>query len=148
MLSTSSRRDLRAKAHALKPVVLLGQHGLTPTVIAAIDEALAAHELIKVRLRGIEREDRNSFAAQIAVPLHAEVVNLIGHILTLYREAPPVVVPEPRRPKSTRPPAKKKRTATTRRTSPASDRDYSRKPASRTPNRSPRRGPKDSSRRK
>lgn len=95
MLSTSSRRDLRAKSHTLKPVVLLGQHGLTPAVVAAIDEALTTHELIKVRLRGVEREDRNSFALQMAAPLGAEVVNLIGHIVTLYRAAPPQVIEAP-----------------------------------------------------
>lgn len=89
MLTPAERRALRARAHPLKPVVLLGQHGVTPPVIAAIEEALSAHELIKVRLRGIEKEQRDDAIAELATTLGAEVINLIGHILTLFRAAPP-----------------------------------------------------------
>lgn len=89
MLSPAERRALRARAHPLKPVVLLGQHGVTPPVIAAIEEALSAHELIKVRLRGIEKEQRDAAIIELAATLGAEVINLIGHILTLFRAAPP-----------------------------------------------------------
>jgi RNA-binding protein len=96
MISSSERRALRARAHPLKPVVLLGQQGLTPAVFAAIDEALTAHELIKVRLRGIERESREAAITEIASRTAAEVINLIGHILTLHRANPePVAVPAP-----------------------------------------------------
>ncbi len=95
MISSPERRALRAKAHALKPVVLLGQHGVTPAVVTAIEEALVAHELIKVRLRGIEREVRDAVITDLAARLQAEIVNLIGHIVTLYRAnpEPPTVVP-------------------------------------------------------
>ncbi|MEN9725842.1 MAG: hypothetical protein RL434_208 [Pseudomonadota bacterium] len=94
MLSPAERRALRARAHPLKPVVLLGQHGVTPPVIAAIEEALAAHELIKVRLRGIEKEQRDAAITELAASLGAEVINLIGHILTLFRAAPPAPAPK------------------------------------------------------
>ena len=96
MLSPAERRALRARAHPLKPVVLLGQHGVTPPVIAAIEEALSAHELIKVRLRGIEKEQRDEAITELAATLSAEVINLIGHILTLFRAAPPVA-PAPKK---------------------------------------------------
>jgi RNA-binding protein len=74
-------------------VVLLGQHGLTPGIVTAIDEALSAHELIKVRLRGVEREDRNRIQGEIAAQVQADVVNAIGHVLTLYRKNPETTAP-------------------------------------------------------
>lgn len=98
MLSASQRRELRAKSHALKPVVMLGQHGLTPSVIAALDGALATHELIKVRVRGVQRADRSILSAEIAARVQAEVVNSIGLILTLYRansEPAPTLITAP-----------------------------------------------------
>ncbi len=94
MLIASQRRELRAKSHLLKPVVMLGQHGLTPNVVTAIDEALTTHELIKVRLRGVERADRNTVSTDIAVRVKADIVNSIGLILTLYR-ANPEPTPQP-----------------------------------------------------
>ncbi|MSR15829.1 MAG: YhbY family RNA-binding protein [Gammaproteobacteria bacterium] len=94
MLSASQRRELRAKSHSLKPVVMLGQHGLGVSVIAAIDEALTAHELVKVRLRGVERADRSTLSTQIAEGARADIVNSIGLILILYR-ANPTPAPAP-----------------------------------------------------
>jgi RNA-binding protein len=104
LLSASQRRALRAQSHALKPVVILGQHGLTPSVIAAIDEALKTHELIKVRLRGVERDDRSTISADIAARVQAEIVNSIGLIVTLYRAnpAPPPAEPAVKRPRKRR----------------------------------------------
>ncbi|MGD9603650.1 MAG: YhbY family RNA-binding protein [Gammaproteobacteria bacterium] len=110
MLNSGERRALRARAHALKPVVLLGQHGLTEPVFAAIEEALHAHELIKVKLRGIERDAREALVVEVATRVGADVVNIIGHMLTLYRvrpAAPPPAAParkpaRPRTPKAAR----------------------------------------------
>ncbi len=97
MLSSPERRALRAKSHPLKPVVLLGQHQVTSAVLAAIDEALTTHELIKVRLRGIEREERTATAELLATDTGSEVINLIGQVLTLYRARPePPPAPPPR----------------------------------------------------
>ena len=58
VLDMETKKRLRAAAHPLKPVVTIGQRGYSAAVAAAIDEALIDHELIKVRLRGIEREQR------------------------------------------------------------------------------------------
>jgi len=88
MLNPGERRALRARAHALKPVVLLGQHGLTEPVFAAIEEALCVHELIKIKLRGIERDAREALVVDIATRVGADVINVIGHMLTLYRPRP------------------------------------------------------------
>ncbi len=102
MISATERRALRARSHALKPVVLFGQHGLTPAVIAAIDEALTAHELIKIRIRGVAREARESTIREITDGMQAQVVNVIGHILTLFRARPepltPAVAPRKKKP--------------------------------------------------
>lgn len=88
MLTSVAKRELKARAHALKPVVLVGQRGLTPAVIASVDEALNAHELIKVRLPAGERAERVLQAGQIASGLNAEVVASIGRVLILYRPRP------------------------------------------------------------
>lgn len=151
MINSSERRALRARAHPLKPVVLLGQHGLTPAVFVAIDEALTAHELIKIRLRGVERETRESVVTDIATQTNAEVINLIGHILTLYRAKPAPVAaspPAPPRKKRIARPARVSRAAPPARASARDARDPRRPPARggnprRGPGQSPtRRGPK------
>lgn len=87
-LSSGRARELRARAHRLKPVVQTGAQGLSPAVVAEIDAALTHHELIKVRLAGVEREERGAMADGLCARLRAERVGLIGHVLILYRELP------------------------------------------------------------
>jgi RNA-binding protein len=86
-LSNIEKKQLRKKAHSLKPVVMIGQHGLTEAVLAEIDLALNAHELIKVRVRGADKNERTEQIAQIEQQLNAEVVHQIGGIIVLYRLA-------------------------------------------------------------
>ena len=87
-LNAKARQALKARAHGLDPVVLLGAHGLTPAVMREIDRALAAHELIKVRVPGDERELRAAMFARIAGELNAARVQAIGKLLVLYRPLP------------------------------------------------------------
>jgi RNA-binding protein len=87
-LNAATKKRLRAQAHALKPVVMVGQHGYSSAVAAAIDEALTDHELIKVRLRGIEREGRKPIVAEICADLDAESVALVGGVATFFRKRP------------------------------------------------------------
>ena len=87
-LSNIEKKALRKKAHSLKPVVMIGQHGLTDAVLAEIDIALKAHELIKVRIRGVDKNKRTEQCTQIECQLNAEVVHQIGGITVLYRPAP------------------------------------------------------------
>ena len=89
-LSNLEKKALRAKAHSLKPSVIIGQHGLTEAVLAEIDVALNAHELIKIRIRGADKNKRTEQCAQIEHQLNAEVVHQIGGITVLYR---PELVP-------------------------------------------------------
>ena len=85
MLNKTMKHELKSKAHALKPVVLMGANGLTPAVIQEIDNALLANELIKVKLTGVAREDKAQTVETICNALDANMVQLIGHVLTLYR---------------------------------------------------------------
>jgi RNA-binding protein len=87
-LSPKERQALKGRAHPLHPVVLLGAQGLTPAVMREIDRALAAHELIKVRVPGDEREERDALFLQIAAELGAARVQSIGKLLVLYRPLP------------------------------------------------------------
>lgn len=78
------RRHLRGLAHDLKPIVQIGKAGLTPSVVAAIDDALEAHELIKVRLVG-HKAEKKEMVATLEVELGCAEVGLVGHVATLYR---------------------------------------------------------------
>jgi RNA-binding protein len=84
-LTSADRARLKSAAHGLEPVVLVGRDGLTPTVVQAVHEALAARELIKVRLAG-DREERARLAADVAKRAEASLVGTIGRIAILYRE--------------------------------------------------------------
>lgn len=86
MLTSTQIRALRAKAHSLKPVVLLGQQGLTANVHFEIDQALHAHELIKVRLNIKDRDEKKQVAQEICDMHQAELIQIIGNILVLYRQ--------------------------------------------------------------
>jgi len=87
-LTPSQKRYLRSQAHHLKPVVMIGQHGLTDNVLAEIDGALAFHEMIKVRIAGAERDEKQAMVATILAASSAELVQLIGHIAVLFRRNP------------------------------------------------------------
>ena len=87
-LSPIERKKLKARAHALDPIIHLGGKGLTEEVIAEIGRALAAHELVKVRAGGMERDAREAALAEICARLDAQPVQHIGKVLVLYRQRP------------------------------------------------------------
>lgn len=91
-LTSARRRALRATAHALDPVVTIGQHGLTPAVLHEIDVALLAHELIKIRVFADARAEREALLIRICAELDAAAVQHIGKLLVVWRPAPE---PEP-----------------------------------------------------
>ena len=84
-LTQSQRRHLKGLAHHLKPVVMIGQHGLTENVFNEIEIALDAHELIKVRVSGADRDDRKVMLETISSRCSAELVQSIGHVAVLFR---------------------------------------------------------------
>ena len=87
-LSNIKKRELRKKAYSLKPFVMVWQHGLTDAVLAEIDVALNAHELIKIRIRGGDKNKRIEQCLQIEEQLNAEVIHQIGFVTVLYRPKP------------------------------------------------------------
>ena len=90
-ISQTQKLNLKRRAHALKPVVILGQHCLSEAVLKAIDEALEVHELIKVKLAGVERDQTDATQLAICEPLRAEAICQIGHMLVIYRKKQVVV---------------------------------------------------------
>ncbi|HEX5638717.1 MAG TPA: ribosome assembly RNA-binding protein YhbY [Burkholderiaceae bacterium] len=87
-LTPKERQALKALAHGLKPVVLLGSAGLSPAVVKEIDRALVAHELIKVKVPVDDRTEREEIFASVAESLSAARVQAIGKLLVLFRPAP------------------------------------------------------------
>ena len=112
-LAPTQRRALRAAAHHLNPVVSISQKGLTPSVLTEIDRCLKAHELIKLRLYGIEREDRDALFTEICNALNCAAVQHIGNLLVLWRENPKDPAAQESAPARRRkePPATKKQAA-------------------------------------
>ena len=88
MLNPAERKALKARAHKLEPVVMIGGKGLTDEVIAEIDRALAAHELVKVRAAGLEREAREQALSAICQKTAAEAVQQVGKIFVIFRKNP------------------------------------------------------------
>jgi len=87
-LTPARRSELRAKAHGLSPVVMIGDKGLTDAIFAETDRALAAHELIKVKAATDDREARAAWMTELCERLGAQPVQSIGKILVLWRENP------------------------------------------------------------
>lgn len=88
VLTLTQRRALKARAHHLEPVVIVGDAGLTPAVLHEIDVNLASHELIKIRVHGDEREARAGMIGEIGSALGASLVQHIGKILVMFRPKP------------------------------------------------------------
>jgi RNA-binding protein len=88
VLTPRERSKLKARAHALEPVVHVGNAGLTDKVAAEVDRALTAHELIKVRVAGDDREAREALCDAIAARVDAAEVQRVGKVLVLWRPRP------------------------------------------------------------
>jgi RNA-binding protein len=86
-LSIAEKKRFRQIGHQLNPVVLLGNQGLSETVLAEIDRALEDHELIKVRIGGEDREARKEAIEVIITTTKSQAVQIIGKIVLLYRAA-------------------------------------------------------------
>jgi len=84
-ISSSQRRYLRSLAHDLSPVILLGNKGATEAVVKELDLALSHHELVKVKLSGGDKEERDAQIGFLIAGTGAEDVQQIGHIVVLFR---------------------------------------------------------------
>lgn len=93
-LTGFQRTYLRGLAHHRRPTVQIGLAGITEAVLGAVEQALLAHELIKVRLQ--KPKDKRAMAAELAGRARAELCGLVGHVAILYRphpEEPRIVLP-------------------------------------------------------
>jgi RNA-binding protein len=106
-VTPAQRRRLRARAHTLDPVVLIGHSGLSAAVLEEVERALKSHELIKIRIAGAERGDRERMLEQVCRATGADPVQHIGKILVIHRDNPDVPAPAAR-------PARESRTAAAR----------------------------------
>ena len=101
-LTPAQRRELRARAHHLHPVVMISDAGLTPEVAREIEANLKSHELIKIRVLGDDREARAALAGAICDATGAREVQQIGKILVIYRPRPPEEEKGPKRRRAAR----------------------------------------------
>jgi RNA-binding protein len=136
-LTPKGLRALRARAHALKPVVWIASGGATEGVVRELDRALAVHELVKMHAAIDDREERGRLLRSLCQTLGAEPVQTIGKMLVAFRPRPPVERPasaprmrgKPGKAGSSKVPAQRKQTA-------ARSRKLSVAPLRRVPNRS------------
>lgn len=93
-LTNQQRRHLRSLAHHLKPVVMVGDKGITENLLAELDRALEDHELIKVSIAGADKQQRRTLSDALCQNSSAELVQMIGRITVLYRPAqePKIVI--------------------------------------------------------
>ncbi len=91
-LSSQQIRILKAESHRLKlkPVVMIGQHGLSENVINELEQSLAHHELIKVRIPALEKNEKKELVNTICQKLNSESVQTIGHVTVLFRQNPKI----------------------------------------------------------
>lgn len=93
-MDSTDKKRLRAEAHSHKPVIMIGQAGLTPAVLAEVEIALDCHELIKIKIRA-ERDERKSIGEEIVTATGAELIQTIGQIAVLYRPNPEKRIKQP-----------------------------------------------------
>ena len=86
-MNSEQLKQMKTRAHELKPVIMIGQAGLTEAVLKEIELALDTHELIKIKIRA-EREQRKQLQQQICIETSAEPIQSIGQVLVIYRKKP------------------------------------------------------------
>jgi RNA-binding protein len=94
MLTPKNKALLKRLANPLKPSLTIGKGAVDPSVIAVVDKALSAHELIKIRVLNTQIEETDQLAQNLTGSTHSELVATLGHILILYRarEKDPLIV--------------------------------------------------------
>jgi RNA-binding protein len=95
-LNTAQRTHLRRLGHDLEPVVLVGQNGISPNLVAEFERALNDHELVKVRARVGDRAMRDEILDELARATRADIIQRVGHVALYYRrnaEKPGILLP-------------------------------------------------------
>jgi RNA-binding protein len=86
MLTKTQIQYLKTCAHDKKPVVIVGSNGFSDGVIKEIDSSLSHHELMKIKVNGLNKENKDSIAAEICSKVRAETVQILGSIITVFRQ--------------------------------------------------------------
>jgi RNA-binding protein len=86
-LTDQQKKQLRGRSHALKPVVHIGQSGLTENVLQEVEQALEHHELIKLKARVGDRDARDAVIAELVTATGADLVQQIGNVAVIFRPA-------------------------------------------------------------
>ena len=95
-LTNNQKKFLRSMGHTLKPVVMIGQYGLTESVLAELESTMEKHELLKIKIRVQDRDEKQQMIDQIVKVSHSRLVQVIGNIMVIYRpfdEEPQIILP-------------------------------------------------------
>ena len=90
-MNSEKKKQFKSQAHSLKPVITVGQAGLTESVLKELEITLDTHELIKIKIRA-EKEEREKIRDQIISESKAELIQSIGQIIVIYRKKPKIEV--------------------------------------------------------
>ncbi len=95
-LTNNQKKILRSRGHALKPIVMVGQHGLSESVLAELESTMTKHELLKIKIRADDKHDRQTMIDEIVSITQAHLIQVIGNIMVIYRafnEEPQIILP-------------------------------------------------------
>ena len=95
-LTNNQKKHLRSLAHDLRPIVMVGQHGLSDAVLAELESTMTKHELLKIKVRSSDRDKKQEIVDKILSFSKAALVQVIGGVLVIYRpfdENPSIILP-------------------------------------------------------
>ncbi len=95
-LTNNQKKFLRARGHILKPIIMIGQHGLSEAVLAELAVSMTKHELLKIKIRADDKEDRQRMIDDIIRITKAHLIQVIGGVMVIYRafdEEPQIILP-------------------------------------------------------
>ena len=95
-LTNNQKKHLRSLAHDLRPIVMVGQHGLSKAVLAELESTMTKHELLKIKVRASNRDEKQEMVDKILSFSKAALVQVIGGVLVIYRpfdENPSIILP-------------------------------------------------------
>jgi len=95
-LTNNQKKHLRSLAHDLRPIVMVGQHGLSDAVLAELESTMTKHELLKIKVRASDRDKKQEIVDKILIFSKAALVQIIGGVLVIYRpfdENPSIILP-------------------------------------------------------
>lgn len=95
-LTNNQKKFLRSMGHTLKPVVMVGQHGLSESVLAELETTMNKHELLKIKIRVDGKDEKQQMIDQIVKASRSNLVQVIGNVMVIYRafdEEPQIILP-------------------------------------------------------